>query len=288
MFRKHVGIGLALLVLLGAAVGLSAVRSDPVTTPKQDKAGKQPAQKAVGPPAAHRPPLSKEPRPREIISLLRGDLDLTAIAANKLKLRDVVEFLSGQLKDRAGKEVLLLIDIHAFKAENPEITTEAVLDQDVEFPAFPQKMAIGTALRIALSKIPTNNATYLIRPGVVEITTIEAARPEGLLLKKVAASFDTRPLEDALRELSDLTGASIVLDGRAAEKAKTPVTATFLHDITLAGALRTLTDMADLGVVLLEDAIYVTTPENAARLHKEKKRPLVRPRPPMQKAAEGA
>jgi hypothetical protein len=284
MSSKQVGIGLALLLLAGAAVGVSAVHSDPPVLPKPVKGGKQPLRKgAVPAEGGTRKAPSRAARPREIISALRAEVDLSKAEAGKVKLQDIIEWLSGQLTENAGKGVRIWIDVSAFKAENPEVNTEQLLGEEIEFPVF-RRMAIGTVLRIALSRIPTNNATYLVRPGGLEITTLKAASPESRLREPVAASFDQRPLDEALAELSDLSGASIVLDARAAEKGKTPVTATFLHDTSLAGVLRLLADMADLRVVMLEGTVYVTTPENAERLQKEKA-PLLAPPPPAPEAA---
>jgi hypothetical protein len=47
------------------------------------------------------------------------------------------------------------------------------------------------------------------------------------------------------------------------------VSATFLNDIDLAGALRVLTEMADLKVIVLDGAIFVTTAEHVTLLRKE-------------------
>src|SRR5207302_3504080 len=82
-------------------------------------------------------------------------------------------------------------------------------------------------LRDALRQIPTQDATYLIRRGQVEIVTFDLTDPGYLLGLRVTAQFDKRPLDEALEELSHQTGATIVLDSRLGDKTKTPVTATF-------------------------------------------------------------
>ena len=60
-----------------------------------------------------------------------------------------------------GKDLPILVDVQAFEEENPD--AEKVYDTVVKFPAHPKRMTMGTALRLALAKVKTNNATYLIR-----------------------------------------------------------------------------------------------------------------------------
>ena len=85
--------------------------------------------------------------------------------------------------------------------------------------------------------------------------------------------LEKSPLEDAVRELADLSDFNIVVDPRAGDKVKTPVSARFLNT-PMDTALRLLTDMADLRYVHIDNVLYVTTKENAAtleaRLEKEK------------------
>ena len=106
-------------------------------------------------------------------------------------------------------------------------------------------------------------------PDYILITTYAATSPERKLQEKVRGVFEKQPLQVALRELSEMAGTSIIVDNRATEKAKSVVSATFLNDIDLAGALRVLTEMADLKVIVLDGAIFVTTAEHVTLLRKE-------------------
>jgi hypothetical protein len=87
-----------------------------------------------------------------------------------------------------------------------------------------------------------------------------------------------QPLIDVLRELADDTGANIVLDDRAKEKGQTPVTVS-LQNVRLFTALRVIADMADLQPTTIGNVYYVTTKENADRLHRQEwlKRPAGSP-----------
>src|SRR5262249_26461947 len=95
------------------------------------------------------------------------------------------------------------------------------------------------------------------------ITTNAAAHPERLLTKAVRARFDKTPLTEALDELADLTGATIVLDGRVGDSAKTPVTARFNNTISLQDAVRLLAEMADLRVETENSILFVTSKPKA-------------------------
>jgi hypothetical protein len=61
----------------------------------------------------------------------------------------------------------------------------------------------------------------------------------------------------------------VILDIRTAEKGQVAVTAD-LHNAPLQDAVRILSDMAGLRSVALENIIYVTTPENSAKIEADK------------------
>src|SRR5262249_49931399 len=84
----------------------------------------------------------------------------------------------------------------------------------------------------------------------------------------ITLTVDDKPFSDVLRDLRQSTGANIVLDARAKDKAKLAVSAT-LHDVRLMAALRVLGDMCELQPVALNNIFYVTTKENAEKLQKE-------------------
>src|SRR5262249_39096934 len=134
---------------------------------------------------------------------------------------------------------------------------------------YPRHMPVAMVLRLALSNVP--NATFIVRQGVVEVTTLKAASPRQLLRQRVLANFKQDPLRDALDSLSAASGLNVVLDQRLGDKLKTPVSATFGNGITLEGALLLLTDMTDLKLYITDEFVYVTTPANARQMHKERR-----------------
>jgi hypothetical protein len=141
-----------------------------------------------------------------------------------------------------------------------------------------QKQAVGVVpamagasldrvLRKLLGRLPVESgATYLVRGDHIEITTRQAAKAEvwgnyaGPYLPLVHADFESRPLAEALRDLAEQSGTSIVVDARGADKAKTAVSASFTN-LPLDTAVRILTDMAGLKSALNDNVIYVSSEE---------------------------
>jgi type II secretory pathway component GspD/PulD (secretin) len=180
--------------------------------------------------------------------------------------------------DGLGKALPILIDTAAFKEEDPN--ADDIRETDLQFPDYPRKMPFVAALRLALYQVQSKaGATFLIRPGMyVEITTLKRASAENLVKQKVLIDFRKRPVAEVLEELADLTSTTVILDERVGKKADTPITAIFRNEITLADALTLVTDMADLKVVYLDSAVYVTTPENARRIQQEMRESREKPR----------
>jgi tetratricopeptide (TPR) repeat protein len=70
-------------------------------------------------------------------------------------------------------ELPIIVDTEAFKELAPEAPD--VYETRVQFPPFPRKMSIKVALKLALSKVATGNATFMIRRDFIEITTVDRA-----------------------------------------------------------------------------------------------------------------
>jgi hypothetical protein len=86
----------------------------------------------------------------------------------------------------------------------------------------------------------------------------------------VQGAFVKTTLEDVLQDLAYQTGASVAIDPRAGEKARAAITATFRNDTTLEAALRMVAEMAELKLVVLPGGLFVTTPEHADKVLKER------------------
>src|SRR5260370_10083613 len=200
---------------------------------------------------------------RLILRMLEETIDLGPFKRNEMTMKEFLVLLMEQYAAK-GKDLPILVDNEAFKKKDRDFY---IYDVIVRFPALKRMPGIE-ALRSALSR-SDKPATFLIRRGVVVIVPKNQASTKELLKQTVAANFEGRPLNEALEELSAMTGASIVLDRRPGDKAKKPTPATLKSEVSLDAALRMLTDMADLKAVILGAGIYVTSPANAQTLRRE-------------------
>ncbi|HWG44337.1 MAG TPA: hypothetical protein VN688_16280 [Gemmataceae bacterium] len=175
-------------------------------------------------------------------------------------------------------EVNFDINEKAFKFENVMDVGKTEIASPTPVPAM-KNARVNTILRKILSRVSVpSGATYLVRGDHIEITTMTFQGPEvwgkytGPHLSLVNAELTKVSLEEAVKELAEQTDFNVILDNRAADKAKTPVSARLLN-MPLDTALRLLADMVDLRSVHLDNVLYVTTKENAAameaRLEKE-------------------
>ena len=79
----------------------------------------------------------------------------------------------------------------------------------------------------------------------------------------VTASFKTKTLAEIIDEITDATGANVILTPQAADKSKQPLTVRFANT-PVDAAVRTLCEMTDLGVIEDANVLIVTTAERAA------------------------
>jgi type II secretory pathway component HofQ len=201
--------------------------------------------------------------------------------------------------DALGKLYNVQFDVNekAFAADNLENvqTYEFAAQRTIPPMKAPLKMVLGKIL----SRLPNESgAVLMIRKGFVELTTQKAVKAElGIpetrqLLPLVYKDIEDKPLPAALRALANASGFSIVLDRQAAGDRAAKVTAE-LHNVPVDTAVKVLADLADLGVVRLDNVLYVTSREKAARLQAEQPppapaRPVVPPTPPKPAAAPEA
>lgn len=209
---------------------------------------------AVAVPVAEEKPR-EDPRVYDVREKLALPVSLPGFEPDT-PLKEALGFLS----ERFG--VTILVDSEAFKAE---LMIQEPENQPVQLRQL-INVRLSTALRLLLSQaeagfyVDTDKIIWVVPRGTV------AAHH---LRQPIEKSFEKRPLQDALQELSELSGFNVVVDARrAGEKAKTPVTAR-LKDVSLEAAVRILADMAELKPVLIDKVLYVTTRENAQELQKE-------------------
>jgi hypothetical protein len=211
--------------------------------------------KDTGPGPAGKKEPDKTKQFQRLAKLLDTSIDLKNFQ-QEMTLKEALEALHETFADREGGGLSILVNADAFKEENPDAPD--IFDTKIKFPSVPKKLPAAEALNFMLSKVPTSNATFLIKRDYLEVTTLARSSPAALLAVRVFARFDKVPLEDALAELADQTGATIIVDNHVGDKARTPVSANLRSTITLEAATRLLAGMAELQVTEDDDILFVT------------------------------
>jgi hypothetical protein len=206
---------------------------------------------------------NSSPRVRETEALLR----LLDEPVNLKDLKEGASFSSlVEWAQARGKELPLFIDVKAFQEES----SLALFRGEVPPPkllGLPRRMRVGDLLQLIVAQLE-EESTLVIRKNRVEITTKKSASRDNLLKQTFVASFDQHPLEFVLEDLADITGVTVIVDGRSKEKIRTPVSARFRNDVPLCDALRMVTESAELKLVILPGGLFVTTPSHAEVLEK--------------------
>jgi hypothetical protein len=214
---------------------------------------------------------------------LNKKVDFPGLEDPKTTLADAIEVLTSLYG------VSLEINDKAFKADGVVDILKTPIAETSPLPALKQA-SLERILRKILARIPTpSGANFVVRKDHIEITTDTArlaefwpngnengkANPDPAMaadaapaapkpLPLVVIEFEAVQLDKALRELAAAADYNIVLDSRAADKGKVPVTASLIN-VPLDTAVRMLSDMVELKPVLLNNAIYVTTEKRADR-----------------------
>jgi hypothetical protein len=79
---------------------------------------------------------------------------------------------------------------------------------------------------------------------------------------------------DALGGLFELTGVPVVVDNRVLAQARRPVTGTFANGAALGTVLPRVTEMAGLKLLVVGNALYVTSPAHARLLEEDLPHPF--------------
>lgn len=206
---------------------------------------------------------------------------------DKTPLRDVLEFLSDKY------ELSIRIDNAEFVRMGLE-NAFRINDQPIYLPQTPRGESLGDVFREILSQVSPPDlgdernvkteggwpVTYRVRGN--QIVIVPAYRiPETIdnptlideQIKGQPVNVEIRQtmLWEALQDIARMTGTNIVLDVRCRESANFAVTAS-LNDVRLFTALRLIADMANLKPVVMENAYYITSIENANRIEQEQNR----------------
>jgi hypothetical protein len=219
--------------------------------------------------AAESPTAEQARRSNEVRKKLAATVNFSGFDDPETKLDEALQHLT-KLYD-----ISFEVNDQAFRDEMIDNLADKALGK-----ALPKmnNVTVEAVLRRILARIPsTSGATFVVRGGVMEITTRRYASPsrwgtggegEGgatIPAPETSIAFEKRDLKDALQEIADATGVNIVLDARAGDKGKTVVSAT-MRGVGVDTAVQLLANMADLTVIPVENVLYVTTKENAKAL----------------------
>jgi hypothetical protein len=246
--------------VLGAVLCVGALGGAEVTDQKA-----APAQKRVP------EPLTAN---QKLLKLLDDVLETKSYEAPAgMSLKDFINLLRDIYAKHKGIELPILVDFDAFKEENPDVYKEPadLYDIKVTISQEPRHLTLRRILEQAVAKIPTNNATFIVRKNAIEITTVERTTPSIMFNTPVSAVFNNRRLADAFQELSGATGVSIVASPSVSNQLDNQISATFANTVPLKTAVKVLAEMADLKMVELPGVLYVTTQQNAEALLKDRK-----------------
>jgi len=178
-----------------------------------------------------------------------------------------------------GVEARILVDVFAFKED---CGIAQIYDQPVHLPNI-RRATAAHVLQMAMVQAADGKGAVVIRKGVVELTTTKRASIRYLLGQKITWACEKLTFAEAIDEISDMSGVSVVIDPRiAADKLKMPITLSFRSDVTPDVALRLAAEMADLKLAVLGSAVYLTTAANAERMLQEEGRLGIQPTPPSQ------
>jgi hypothetical protein len=228
-----------------------------------------------GKPAAAPQTKAQLPKPTDRVAQLRQRLNQVISHEVRLEantpLRDALEFLADRF------DITILVDTPAFRQEQMEAVEDAPVKLQVN------DVLLSTVLQLVAAQV---QGVFQVKGDHIEIITVQKASAQiwGLpdneegpdlpgrkrpRLPLVNITLHERALQDALADLVDLTGVSVMLDTqRAGERARQPV-AVNLENVPLDTAARLLAHQADLQVVGLDNVLYVTTPDHAAVLERE-------------------
>lgn len=195
-----------------------------------------------------------------LVRMMQETLDMRDFQA-PMTLKEAISLFYDKFQER-GKELAILIDQQSFKAADPQAPD--LYETQVKFPPYPKQMPMITALKIALSQVPTVETTFLVRHGRVDLIAARAATLEKLALQTVIGDYLRRPIRSVISDIGDQTGLSIVVDNRIDDKLNVPLTVTFGNGITAADALQIICDMGSLKLVEMPTSYYVTTRTNTA------------------------
>jgi RNA polymerase sigma factor (sigma-70 family) len=202
-----------------------------------------------------------------ILDLLDSQVNYAGLNDPKATLDDALK----QLKLRYGMKYQ--INVRAFQNEKIDNVDDLTIADKQDIPPIQDTLLVVLKQILANVRV-RSGATFHMRGGILEITTVAAVQAEvwgpefdGPFLPLVNLRAKKMPLNKALDLLAEHSQISIVYLGEA-DKETRPVTAR-LTNVPVDTAVRGLAAQVGLTVVHRDNVLFVTTPAQAATMTKE-------------------
>ncbi len=181
---------------------------------------------------------------------IRAALDATGdVVMEEKSLVDLAEYFKGKLKAEV-------------RFDGQALATAGI---DATAPTITVKLRGGKVRDGLKAALAPANLHYGIVGGTLVIGH-EADVIGRQMRQRVSVDGEATTLSAVLKSLADETGANVTLDPRIAEKAGNAPVKLKLDDVPLETAVRLTAEVADFAVVRMNNVLFVTTDERAAKL----------------------
>ncbi len=136
---------------------------------------------------------------------------------------------------------------------------------DANAPYYTVKLRGGKVRDGLSAALAQSNLSHAIVGGSLFIG-FEADAIARQMRQRVSVDGEAATLAAVLKSLADETGANVTLDPRETEKRAIPTVKLKLDDVPLETAVRLLAEVGGLSAVRMNNVLFVTTEERAARL----------------------
>ncbi len=203
-----------------------------------------------------KPNLAKETQ--ALLAYLKEPTDKLRNGLDGLTLEDALAFIG------KAHAINIRVEMKGFKTDGFEDVGKRI----VTLPPM-RDVPLEIILKDLLSRMKPE-ATFLVQGDHVVVVSKAALERGEMLQERIHASYENKPLDEVLQELSDKTAVTVLVDPRLGNNANTRITVT-LRGVPLRTAIELLADMAGAAAIVRGEVLYVTTKENAEALQKEKK-----------------
>lgn len=193
------------------------------------------------------PLVAADPMPA---AKLRQALDATGdVVLEDKSLVELAEYFKGKLKAEV-------------RFDNAALAAAGI---DAHAPYYTVKLRGGKVREGLTAALAQSNLSHAIVGGAVYIG-FEADVIARQMRQRVSVDGEATTLSAVLKSLADESGANVTIDPRVLQKQADPAVKLKLDDVPLETAVRLLAEVGGLAAVRMNNVLFVTTEERAARL----------------------